>query len=90
MLCLNADVTSSTFSALKSPHSIIAGSTYFNSAFHRTNFEGAAFHACEFDGAVIENSSLRGVVLQNCDVEGLIINGVQVGALLKLLAGGGA
>jgi uncharacterized protein YjbI with pentapeptide repeats len=85
MLCLNADVTSSTFSSLSSAHSLIAGSSYFNSVFHRSNFESAAFHACDFDGAVIENSSLRGVELRNCDVEGLIIDGIRVGILLKLM-----
>jgi uncharacterized protein YjbI with pentapeptide repeats len=85
MLCLRADVTSSTFSSLSAGHSIIAASTFFNTVFHRTNFESAQFNACEFDGAVMENCSFRAVQLRNCDVEGLVIDGINIGSLLKLL-----
>jgi uncharacterized protein YjbI with pentapeptide repeats len=85
MLCLRADITSSTFSNLSAGHSIIGASTFFNTAFHRTNFENAQFSACEFDGTVIENCSFRAVQLRNCDVEGLVIDGVNIGSLLKLL-----
>jgi uncharacterized protein YjbI with pentapeptide repeats len=85
MLSLNADVSSSTISSLKSEHSILQASSFFNSVFHRCNFESVGMNACEFDGAIIENSSLRGVELRNCDVEGLVIDGIKVGALLKSL-----
>lgn len=85
MLCLRADVTSSTFGSLSAGHSIITASTFFNTVFHRTNFESAQFNACEFDGAVLENCSLRAVQLRNCDVDGLVIDGINIGSLLKLL-----
>jgi hypothetical protein len=62
MLSLTTDVTSLTFSNLSASHSIIAASTFFNTVFHRTNFESAQFVACELGGAVIgrSNGRLRG------------------------------
>lgn len=86
-LAVQVDMHSSTFHAFNAAHSVMAGSSWFNSMFHRTNFEGSTFQASEFDGALFENCSLRGVILENCAVEGLVINGVHVGALLALLAG---
>jgi hypothetical protein len=61
MLSLTADVTSSTFGNQSAGHSIVA-STFFNTVFHRPNFESAQFVACEFGGAVIgrSNGRLRG------------------------------
>ena len=60
VLSLRAGV--STFGNLSAGHSIIAASTFFNTVFHRTNFESAQFVACEFGGAVIgrSNGRLRG------------------------------
>ena len=62
VLSPRADATVSTFGNLSAGHSIIAASTFFNTVFHRTNFEGAQFVACEFGGAIIgrSNGRLRG------------------------------
>ena len=61
MLSLNADVSSSTISALKSEHSILQASSFFNSVFHRCNFESVGMNACEFDGAskILQDASER-------------------------------
>ena len=59
MLSLTAEATSSTFSNLSAGHSIIAASTFFNTVFHRANFESVQFDA---GGAVMgrSNGRLRG------------------------------
>ena len=84
-LSVNADSTGSTFATLTAPHSVVTGSSWFNSIFHNSNLEGCTFEMCEMDGSLFENCSLRGVELRNCEVDGLIINGVRIGALLKFL-----
>jgi uncharacterized protein YjbI with pentapeptide repeats len=87
MLVMNADVASSTIARVRHDHSVISESRYLNCLFSETNFEGSSFSGCDFDGCKVENASLRGVELSNCDVEGLVINGVNVGELLRQLAG---
>lgn len=40
MICVSQDATSSTFSNMSAGHSIFGASSFFNSVFHRSNFEG--------------------------------------------------
>jgi uncharacterized protein YjbI with pentapeptide repeats len=85
MAAVNADATGSTFATVRAGHSLVTGSSWFNSFFHNSNLESCTFNRCELDGSLFEGCSLRAVELRGCDVEGLIINGVRVGDLLKLL-----
>jgi uncharacterized protein YjbI with pentapeptide repeats len=85
MASVNGNATGSTFATLKAGHSLITGSSWFNSFFHNSNLEGCTFQSCEIDGTSFENCSFRGVELSGCDVEGLVINGVRFGDLVELL-----
>jgi uncharacterized protein YjbI with pentapeptide repeats len=89
MATAGADFSGSSFAAVTAGHSVVTGSSFFNSFFHKTNLESCTFQACELDGSLFDGCSLRAVELRDCDVEGLVINGIRVGELLKLLVAGG-